>query len=368
MKIHMLPTGDEVHRYQKSIVIPFKNSRKVLSTSPLNGGYRENLLSAFNHDSNPGAGISCSLRTDSYLNDLKLLATEIGLDPATATGISTAASMDNVAIKAVSYENLTVTAIVTGGVEVNGGRVGDPASYHEARGKTVMTKEGTINIILDIDADLLPGTLARALVTCTEAKTAALQELMAGSSYSRGLATGSGTDGTIIIANSQSDLKLTYAGKHSKLGELIGLAVKPAVKEALFLQTGLSPKSQHSMLRRLKRFGITEDGIWNKHGVLGEKTLAKPVFIQQLESVDREEELVALTSLYVHLLDQMDWELITPGRAAQEGRYLVERIKQKYQLDVEYTFSWQSAEETITGMLANFTDVIARISAGGPDV
>lgn len=362
MKIHTLSTGDEVHRYQKSIIIPFQEERKVLSTSVLNGGYSEKLKAAFNQDSNSGAGMACSLRTDSYLNDLKLLAIEIGLDPETATGISTAASMDNVSIKAVSYDNLTVTAIVTGGVEVNGGRVGDPASYHEAQGKTVMTKEGTINIILNIDADLLPGTLTRALVTCTEAKTAALQELMAGSNYSRGLATGSGTDGTIIIANSQSNLKLTYAGKHSKLGELIGLAVKPAVKEALFLQTGLCPKSQHSMLRRLKRFGITEESIWNKHCDLGEKALAKPLFIQQLEILDRQEELVALTSLYVHLMDQVDWELISPGRATQEGKAIADRIRQKYGLDAEYAYCWQSAEETITGMLENFADLTARIT------
>ncbi|MCU6396733.1 adenosylcobinamide amidohydrolase, partial [Enterobacter quasiroggenkampii] len=105
----------------------------------------------------------------------------------------------------------------------------------------------------------------RALVTCTEAKTAALQELMAGSNYSRGIATGSGTDGTIIVCNSKSKIKLTNAGKHSKLGELIGVAVKKAVKEALFLQTGLCAESQHSMLKRVKRFGIDENRILNKY-------------------------------------------------------------------------------------------------------
>ena len=63
---------------------------------------------------------------------------------------------------------------------------------------------GTINIILYIDGDLAEPLLARALVTCTEAKTAALQELQAGSHYSMGIATGSGTDQTIVVANSES--------------------------------------------------------------------------------------------------------------------------------------------------------------------
>src|SRR3712207_8562972 len=44
------------------------------------------------------------------------------------------------------------------------------------------------------------------------------------------------TDGTIIISNSQSKLEVLFAGKHAKLGELIGIAAKKAVKKALFLQ------------------------------------------------------------------------------------------------------------------------------------
>ena len=38
-KLYTLSTGDEVYRYEKSIVIFFKGRRKVLSTSVFNGGY-----------------------------------------------------------------------------------------------------------------------------------------------------------------------------------------------------------------------------------------------------------------------------------------------------------------------------------------
>ena len=90
---------------------------------------------------------------------------------------------------------------------------------------------GTINIILYIDGDLAEPLLARALVTCTEAKTAALQELQAGSHYSMGIATGSGTDQTIVVANSESPYYYDSAGKHSQIGvKLIGKAVKKSGK------------------------------------------------------------------------------------------------------------------------------------------
>lgn len=366
--IYKLSTGDEVHRYQKSIVIKFKDERRVLSTSHINGGYSEKLKAVYNYDANPGAGMACKLRADTYLEHMTLITKEIGIDPDTTAGITTAASMNNASIKEVSYEDVTVAAIVTGGVEVNGGRVGDPASYHESQGKTVKVKEGTINIMLYIDADMPAETMARALVTCTEAKTAALQELMAGSNYSRGLATGSGTDGTIIVCNSKSKSKLMHAGKHSKLGELIGLAVKPAVKEALYLQTGLCPKYQFSMLGRMKRFGLNIDKIWEKYKAISPKPLDKPEFVHELEILDREEEIVVLTSLYVHLMDQLDWQLFSPHQAEAEGKMIIERLKIKYGIEQEYNLTCGSADETIEAMTENYAALMAAIIEGGKHV
>ena len=330
--IYKLSSGDCVHRYNKSIVIPFKGIRKVLSTSPSNGGYKENLTAVFNNDGNPGAGMACKLLAPTYEEHMRLIAAGLGLDPDKTAGISTAASMDNVSIKSESFEDLTVTAIVTGGVEVNGGRAGDPASYHERAGKAEMLKPGTINIILVIEANLPEGTMARALVTCTEAKTAALQELMAGSNYSTGLATGSGTDGTIIVCNPLSELSLTNAGKHSKLGELIGCSVKAAVKEALFLQTGLCPGYQHSILKRMKRYGVTEEKLWQYFcGKEAGNSIMKADFTHRLHMLEKEEGLVTLTSLLVHILDQLQYELLEPVEAVRAGEMLLELLEKYLQ-------------------------------------
>ena len=185
---------------------------------------------------------------------------------------------------------------------------------------------GTINILLFINVDLTPGALTRSLVTCTEAKTAALQELVAPSRYSNGLATGSGTDGTIIVCNPGSSIQLDNAGKHCKLGELIGRAVKAAVKDALYLQTGLSPENQRNVLRRVDRFGITAQSLWDALG--GEKPAGrgKARFWQQLETDLCKEEVVAAVSLYVHLMDQINWGLLSPAAAFRAAEPLLDAV------------------------------------------
>lgn len=322
MLLAELRTGDEVHRYKKAIVIGFTGRRRVLSTAPHNGGYRENLTAVFNQDGTVGAGIACTLRAPSYAEHMALVAKEIGLDPETSCGISTAAQMENVSVKSETYREVTVTAIVTGGIETNGGRVGDPAEWHEIGGSSVHTmKLGTINIMLHFNVDLSEGAIARALVTCTEAKTAAIQELIAPSRYSTGLATGSGTDGTILIANRDSEICLTNAGKHAKLGELIGKAVIPAVKEALFLQSGLCPKRQHHIIRRMDRFGITEDLLWEgcQPDSHSQGPFDRARFSEKLDQLATQGKMVTITSLYAHLLDQMNWKMITAGEAYESG-------------------------------------------------
>ncbi len=320
MKLCTLTTGDAVCRRDKTIVIRFEKPRKILSTSLLNGGYHENLTAVFNHNTDYD-GVMTSIAD--YLEYMRGVARQAGLEPAAVSGMGTAASMDNVGIQTESYQNLTVTAIVTGGVEVNGGRVGDPAHYFQPLGKDVLYKPGTINIMLVIDSDLPAGILARALVTCTEAKTAALQELVVGSNYSDGLATGSGTDQTIVIANPESPLYLLSAGKHSKLGELIGVAVKKAVKEALLRQNDLSAASQHSALQRMKRFGATEEVLWQQYMAYYGGGNIEAVFMNTLYRIDGNSQLVTYTSLYAHLLDQWNWGLLSAEETIEAGNALL---------------------------------------------
>ncbi|MDR3238505.1 MAG: adenosylcobinamide amidohydrolase [Clostridiales bacterium] len=328
MLLAKLVTGEEIHRYQKSIVVNFTGGRKVLSTSPANGGLRGDLRAVFNNDCVVGTGMGAAMKAPTYAEHNDVLSRELGLDPEKTAGIGTAAQMENVSIQTETYKDMTVTAAVTGGVEMNGGRAGDPASWDEFEQEiqTATAPHGTINILLFISVNLTDGALARALVTCTEAKTSALQELAAPSRYSRGLATGSGTDGAIIVCNSESPITLSDAGKHVKLGELIGKTVKRALKEALRLQTGLSPETQHDVLKRVSRFGITAQSLWQDLGEPEPAGLRKARYAELLETRMQEGKLVAGASLYAHLLDQLDWGLLRIEEAAEYAGALLKQM------------------------------------------
>lgn len=334
-KLCTLSTNDKVYFYDKSIVIFFEGKRRVLSTSSYNGGYHDNFDAVYNYDGKQGSGMPCEMLADTYEEHMRLISKRLALNPDRVSGMSTAASMENAVIESLSYKELTVTAIVTAGIETNGGRVGDPADYYSPIEKP--DRFGTINIILVFNCDMPAGTMARALVTCTEAKTAAIQELLAGSNYSTGLATGSGTDQTIIIANPESKLCFEGAGKHSKMGELIGKVVIKAVKVALNKQSGLNPEYQHNAFRRMKRFGITPGTMWKLYSeITGAKV--KPVYLVEAEKLATADKMLTTTSLYIHLIDQLQWKLINEEEAREAGNMLLKHLSHSYSVeDVELT-------------------------------
>ncbi len=385
MRIYQLPDGDTIHHYKKSIVVIFSGRRHVLSTGPNNGGYREDLQAVFNHDDNPGPGMACIMRDSTYEGHMNLVALEdLGLNPEKCTGLCTAASMENASIKSLKYRDLTVTAIVTAGIEHNGGRAGDPAAYYEEnetfydlRGKSSDNQRsapspGTINTILHINASLDAGTLARTIMTVTEAKAAALQELMARSHNSKGLATGSGTDGIITISNPSSPLKLTNAGKNSKLGELIGKTVMEATKEALFKQSGLCPEKQRDVLRIMGRFGINEDVLWEEyqHTALKKTDIQKPDmagesehsgremtkadFIDRLDRIKTSSEMVKQAFLYAHVLDLLEWGLISQEEAEQ----MAERILSGQSVQESYSEGFGGLIERYIYYLLRHVDLL----------
>ena len=322
MKIVTLAGGDEVHRFDRSILLSFSGKRKVLSTAPYNGGYRTDLTGVLNHDGNYGRGCQVDMKADTYSEHMRITLHEIGLPEETTAGLETAAQMENASIITEVFRDLSVTAITTAGIEASGGRVGDPAVWYEEPltddSNSFSLKPGTINTILHINTDLSEGAMARALVTATEAKSAALQELLASSVNSCGIATGSGTDGTILIANAESELILTDAGKFSKLGELIGRVVKESVKEALFLQNGMGFKSQHSIIKRLSRFGISEAGLYQSLVTeYGDNIIPRHIFSDRLYKLESSGNMVGLVSCIAHLLDQYLWGLLSEEETAE---------------------------------------------------
>jgi len=343
MLLKKLSTGDEMSCEGDVIKIEFSGRRNVLSTCAWNGGYREDLDSVFNYDSSHGKTVMSSMKAPTLKEHMRLTASELGFDAQKTTGMCTAAQMKNVSIREISHEGVTVTAIVTGGIDVNGGRAGDPAAWYEKDGgfETILRNQkmpgqtdGTINIMLVIDARVSESVLASALMTVTEAKTAAIQELLLPSRYSNGIATGSGTDKAILIGNPSSDVKLTDAGKHSMLGEMIGKTVMSAVREALDKQTDANPKSQHSVFSRMERFGMTRAGVLElleKNGDSG--CSSRECLEEKVEEAAGESGMVVAASLYAHLLDQMDWGLLDCSEVTKACRLLIEGTLSKAGFD-----------------------------------
>ena len=156
----------------------------------------------------------------------------LGIPPERLAMLTTAADMDNLALCESNYQELKVCCLATAGVKNNAQRMGSDEAGAVERNGRFDSLPGTINIILLANAALSDGAMARAIITVTEAKTAALQDLNIRSSYTpHNQATGTGTDNIIVVSGKGSPA--TYTGGHAKIGELIGKAAKAAVLEAI---------------------------------------------------------------------------------------------------------------------------------------
>lgn len=329
----LLATNDRLEQTRETTILRFAGKRKVLSTGALGGGLRSDLTTVFNYNDCPRAGVYCEMHGDTMEEHQAWVAQSLGLDPETTTGLNTGASMDNGAVCTMAYEDFSVTAIATAGLEHNACRVGDPTTLHERDGIAKILS-GTVNIILVIDADLSDRCMMRALVTCTEAKVAALQELMVSGRTGCNLATGSGTDGTIIVSNSESPVRLHEAGEQFKLGEYIGKAVSKAVKEALFRQTGLGPGMQHSVIRRLERFGVTEQAIWDAYCQTYSTACGRQKVIDMIHMMSADGSAVVFASLYAHLIDQVLWGLLPASEAVWAANQILQCINAHYAMPI----------------------------------
>lgn len=228
-----LSTGGRLTADSSGIRCFFPERRLALSTSLFNGGYRL-VEGIFNHHLSFYVDTEQELPGGSLNAYMEQVARQYQLVPALTTGLITAAKMSSMAHGALSYKDLTVEAITTAGTSHNAVRAGEPACYYEENGQ-YHPIAGTINIMVIVNAAIPEGSLAKAIITVTEAKTAALTELGVPSCYTAQTATGTGTDGVIIVASPDADLRCADTGTHSKLGELLARVVGETVKKSLTL-------------------------------------------------------------------------------------------------------------------------------------
>ncbi len=237
----------------KTVAISLTQPMSILSTLE---GWRSNITTIANHYFPPP---SWGLGHRQGVDALRQHTLEVlGFDSDTTSIIFTGADMDNLAVAKKSFRDLTVYAIVTAGVESNAVRMAkDSGSFYEPDTIAEAEKPGTINVLLLTNVKLSPRAMTRAMISATEAKSAALADLDIRSSYTSQTnpATGTGTDNVLVVEG--SGLAIDNSGGHTKMGELIARAVYEGVHKAIRKQNGLT--AGRSVFKRLKERGIS---IW----------------------------------------------------------------------------------------------------------
>ncbi len=168
----------------------------------------------------------------SFRSFKKKLPQELGITKRSSSILYTARDMDTLSVKEERWNHIEVCVMATAGAEDNALRVGvDKASFTEEKAGHFKSL-GTVNIIALTNATLSVPAMLRSIITITEAKTVAFQDLSVRSSYNPELlATGTGTDGVIIASGKGPEI--TYTGGHSLFGETLARLTTGAVKEAL---------------------------------------------------------------------------------------------------------------------------------------
>lgn len=208
----------------------------------------------------------------------------------------TGADMDHLSIQRRDFREMSVYALVTASARSNAMRMGrDGGAYYEP---------GTINILLLTNMELTLRAMQRAIVTATEAKTAALWDLDVRSAYTSLVhpATGTGTDNVIVVQGAGTPID--NAGGHTKMGELIAGAVYAAVQEALFDQNSTFAGRhlfQRLHERNLSPFGLVGDCACR---------LGSPNLIRELEALLMEPEFAGFIEAALAVSDQYERGLI----------------------------------------------------------
>lgn len=166
-----------------------------------------------------------------YKDMLKDILNEYQANFDTIAFISTGVNMENLVWSEESYEELWVICFTTAGVKNNAIRIGkDKPSGIERNGKFV--RFGTINNVVLTNVRLDQGALASTIITVTEAKNVALQELNIRSAHNKDqLATGTGTDQIVVVPGDGENC--TYVQGHTKIGEMIAKTVIESTIEAI---------------------------------------------------------------------------------------------------------------------------------------
>ena len=315
-------------RLGRYFLVDLRSPHRVLSTSAYCGGEQNGVRFLANHQSCEGRGDS---ERQALIAEMGLaryhrqVCAELGIDPDRTALMGTAASMACVTHRHREVGDLRADAFVSAGVKGNATTAGDPARWVETDDgwAEVSRYDGTINIILVLGFSLSPSALASAVVTMTEAKSAALAELAVPSLSSSAIATGTGTDQFCLAHPLDSRGKPKEStSPHAKAGEIIGVVVKEAVREALRWQNGLEPSYTRGFFHALGRFGLTQERVLEYlQGELSEREFA--LLADNLQAVFYEPGVGASAHALAAVLDRVRCGTLPEAAVGQAVRQQV---------------------------------------------
>jgi adenosylcobinamide amidohydrolase len=313
-----------VRRSGRYVVTELLVPHRVSSTSVRNGGQSESIHYLLNHQSCEGAGhderahCMIELGLERYHDSI---CVELGLPPLETASMGTAANMNYATIIRRGDAEISATAIVTAGVQGNAACAGDPSTWAEtpqARPAEVL-QSGTINIEVLLSCPVTEGALSRAVVTLTEGKTAALQQLAVRSRYSLDGATGTTTDQFCVAAPLQGAAPRRYTSTGTKLGEYIGTAVRDATLEALRWHNGMEASYTRGLFHALGNYGVKKERFFDEIApFLSDRELE--LLRKNCDSVVYEPLVAAAAYALASILDRCRYGVFPPGTANQALR------------------------------------------------
>lgn len=207
----------------------FSRPKVVLSDATWNGGWLKRCMGVANHQMKHQEVRS----RDELHGYCRSLLNHHDLFPDTSLQLTAADVLAGGLFREQSH-GLSVTVFASAGVRHNAVWAGDPASYQEkANGEFVPITPGTINVMVFVEADLEEAVLPKIFTVVAEAKTNLLNERGIRSCYSSRIATGTGTDSTIVVSDPDAPRRLSTASTHSALGMAVARATRAAIAQAL---------------------------------------------------------------------------------------------------------------------------------------
>lgn len=215
-----------IRAQRDALMVSFASPAPVLSWAVLNGGmcHADHIV---NFHVREDDAFFCA-QPEQWLAQTTV---ELGLR-GKVVAMATAVEMTQLVQVSLSSGAAEVTCFATVGCG-NALSVGDPAAVMvEGRAPAPLH---TINLIVTVQPGLTDHAMVEAIQIATEARVRALYEAGIQSSASNLVATGTGTDCIAVVSLGGNPVR--YCGKHTQMGELIGMAAYSAVKKGLLQGT-----------------------------------------------------------------------------------------------------------------------------------